>query len=130
MSALLHSEATITSRSFGDECIKLSLKVSVSYVFPPPALIPHVVQVSSGTYHRSIQTSYSSSTTLDGGSLASHSPQHVARHSITVFSQKGSCKRCFSRLGAPGLPLLHLTLWLLRDMCCIDKGSLPQSVRL
>ena len=28
-----------------------------------------------------------------------------------------------------GLPLLHLTLWLLRDMCCTDKGSLPQPVR-
>ena len=25
------------------------------------------------------------------------------------------------------LPYLHLTLWLFRDMCCTDKGSLPQS---
>ena len=24
---------------------------------------------------------------------------------------------------------LHLTLWLIRDMCCTDNGSLPQSVR-
>ena len=23
-----------------------------------------------------------------------------------------------------GLPLLHFTLWLLRDMCCTDKGFL------
>ena len=28
-----------------------------------------------------------------------------------------------------GLPFLHLTLWLLRDVCGIDKSSLPQSVR-
>ena len=28
-----------------------------------------------------------------------------------------------------GLPSLHLTHWLLRDVCCIDKGSLPQSVK-
>ena len=28
-----------------------------------------------------------------------------------------------------GLPYLHLTLWLPRDMCCPDKGSLLQSVR-
>ena len=28
-----------------------------------------------------------------------------------------------------GLPLLYLSLWLLKVMCCIDKGSLPQSVR-
>ena len=26
-----------------------------------------------------------------------------------------------------GLQYLSLTLWLLRDMCCTDKGSLPQS---
>ena len=28
-----------------------------------------------------------------------------------------------------GLQYLHLTLWMLRDMCCADKGSLPQSIR-
>ena len=27
------------------------------------------------------------------------------------------------------MPSLHLTLWLLRGVCCADKGSLPQSVR-
>ena len=27
------------------------------------------------------------------------------------------------------LPSWHLTLWLLRDMCCTGKSSLPQSVR-
>ena len=28
-----------------------------------------------------------------------------------------------------GLPFFNLTLWLLRNLCCADKGSLPQSVR-
>ena len=28
-----------------------------------------------------------------------------------------------------GLPYLHLTLWLLSDVCYVDRGSLPQSVR-
>ena len=28
-----------------------------------------------------------------------------------------------------GLPYLHLTLWLLRDVCYTGKGPLPQSVR-
>ena len=28
-----------------------------------------------------------------------------------------------------GLPLLHLILLLLSDVCCSDKGSLPQAVR-
>ena len=26
------------------------------------------------------------------------------------------------------VPYLHVTLWLLRDVCCADRGSLPQSV--
>ena len=29
-----------------------------------------------------------------------------------------------------GLLSLHLTLWMLRYVCCTDKGSLPQSVNL
>ena len=28
-----------------------------------------------------------------------------------------------------GLPYLHLTLWLLRDVCCAGRGSHPKSVR-
>ena len=28
-----------------------------------------------------------------------------------------------------GLPSLHLTLWLLKDVCCANRGSLPQSAR-
>ena len=28
------------------------------------------------------------------------------------------------------LPYLHLTLWLLRDVFCTERGSFPQSVRL
>ena len=28
-----------------------------------------------------------------------------------------------------GLPSLPLTLWLLRNVCCADRGSHPQSVR-
>ena len=28
-----------------------------------------------------------------------------------------------------GLLYLHLTLWLLRDVCCADRDSLSQSVR-
>ena len=28
-----------------------------------------------------------------------------------------------------GLPYLHLTHWLLRNVCYTDRGSLPQSVR-
>ena len=63
-----------------------------------------------------IQTSYSSGTMLDGGSLVSHSSQCIGSHSLSVSHCKGSYLGFFGRLGAQGLSLLHLTLWLLKDV--------------
>ena len=67
----------------------------------------------------------SGGTVSDGGSLASHSSQHV-----------GSCpviKDLIMDVSVghvlKGLPYLHVTLWLLRDICCADRNPLPQSVR-
>ena len=87
------------------------------------------VQVPSRTCHRSIQTSYCSGTLLVGIFLASHSSQHVWRHSSLLFYLNESCHWCFSGLVLKDLPSLHWTLWLLRDIYCADKESLPQSVR-
>ena len=101
----------------------------MSYVFPSSINSSSVGHVSIRTCHKSIQTSYSSGTILDGGSLASHSSQHVGKCSLLVSCLKGSCHGCFGRLDAQGLPLLHLTLWLLRYMCCVDKGCLPEFLR-
>ena len=85
MSALLHLGKLTNSGSLGFEC------------FQPPQDISYQLCVSSSLYssngsvqdsvrtcHKSIQTSYSSGTLLDGGSLASHSSQHVGRHSSLV----------------------------------------------
>ena len=68
---------------------------------------------------------------LDGGYLASHSSQHVGRCSSVVPHHKRSCHVDVS-VGQmlKGLPYLHLTLWLLSDVCYVDKGSLPQSVQV
>ena len=63
---------------------------------------PISVQVSGRTYHRSVQTYYSSCILLDGGFLSSHSSQHVGRY----LSLVSYCKRPFQGwlggLGAQG----------------------------
>ena len=66
---------------------------------------------------------------LDGGSLASHSSQHAGRHSSAVSHCKRSLVDVSVGQALKGLRYLHLTLWLLSDVCYADKGSLPQSVR-
>ena len=105
-------------------------KFQVSYVFPPLALVPLVLsQVSSQTCQRSTQTFTSGGSMLDGGSLASHSSQHAGRCSSGVLCSNRSCHGCFGRPGTQGSVYLHLTLWLLSDVCYADRGSLPQSVR-
>ena len=71
----------------------------------------------------------SGGTMLDGGSLASHSSQHVGRHSSAVSHHKKSHSGCFSRPGAQGSSISAFNLWLLSDVCYAYRGSLPQSIR-
>ena len=56
-------------------------------------------------------------------------PQFSTCWNTFLISVPLSCCRCFCRLGAQGSAIAAFTLWLLRDVCCTDKGSLPQSVR-
>ena len=94
MSTLLHSGKIISSQSFQTECFQPSMAVSGDVCISSTCINSFsVVQVSSGTCHKSIKTSYSSGTMLDGGSLASHSSQHVERHSSLV----SHCKRYHHR---------------------------------
>ena len=60
------------------------------------------VQISGGTCQRSTETFDSGGTMLDGGSLASHSCQHVGRCSSAVSHHKRSHHGCFGRPGAQG----------------------------
>ena len=66
---------------------------------------------------------------LDGGSLASHSSQHAGRHSLAVSHRKDLVVEVSVGQVLKGLWYLHLTLWLLSDVCYAYRGSLPQSVR-
>ena len=98
--------------------------VSFSYIGSPG-----YVHASGRTCQRSFQTSYSGNTLLDGGALASHGSQHVRQYSSLVSHHKGHYHECFGRSGAPGSAINACTLWPLRDVCCVDKGCLSQSVR-
>ena len=105
MSALSHSGNTITSRSLGIECLlpsmELSGELSISSVCINSSSL---VQLSNRTCHKSIQTSHSCGTMLDGSSLAFPSSQHVGRWSSLVSNHKRFHHRCFSRPGVQGSP--------------------------
>ena len=81
----------------GVEHLQLPLDVSgMQCVSSSCISSPSSVQVSSRTCQRSTQTFDSGGTMLDGGSLASHSSQHVGRHSWVLSHHKRSCCGCFA----------------------------------
>ena len=77
---------------------------------------------------RSTQTFDPGGTMLDGGSLASQSSQHVDRHSWCLITKDHIMDLSVDNV-LKGVPYLHLTHWLLRDVWYRDRASLPQSVR-
>ena len=121
---------TPASWGLGVECLQPSLEISGKLCVSSSGSGPSCsVQVSSRTCQWSTQTFTSGSSMLDGGSLASHSSQHAGRCSSVVPSCKRSHRGCLVGQALKGLQYLHLTLWLLSDVCYTDRGSLPQSVR-
>ena len=121
---------TITSRSFGVECIQPYMEVSGELCLSSYSInSSSVFQVSSRTCHRSFQTSYSVDTMLNEASwlptvlnMLEDIPHWcpIIKDIITDVSVGWELK---------GLLLWHFTLWLLRVMCCTEKGYLLQSVR-
>ena len=130
MPALLLLGNASTSGGLGVECLQPSLDVSGKLCVSSSCISSFCsVQVFGRTCQRSTQTLDSGGTMLDGGSLASHSCQHVGRCSWALSHHKRSCHRCLVGHVLKGMWYLHLSLWLLRDVCCVDRGSLPQSIR-
>ena len=78
------------------------LKYQVSYVFPYPTLVPLVLSKFLAEHVTGQFTFDTGGTMLDGGSLTSHSSQHVGRPSLVLYCHKGSCHGCFSRPVAQG----------------------------
>ena len=128
MPALLYTGNSTAYGGLGVQFFQSSLDVSVKLCVSSCCIMSSSsVQVSGRTCQRSSQAFDSDGTMLDGGSLAFHSSQHVGRCSSALAHHKRSCG-CFGHV-LKGLPYLHLTLWLLRDESCADRGSFPQSVR-
>ena len=123
-------ETPLPVGGLGVECLQPSLEISGKLRVSSSGSGPSCsVQVSSRTCQQSTQTFTSGGSMLDGGSLASHSSQHAGRCALAVPFSQESRRGCFGRPGAQGLRYLHLTLWLLSNVCYADRGSLPWSVR-
>ena len=125
MLVLLHPGNSTTSRGLGVECLQPSLDISgklclsTSYISSSSS-----VHVSGKTCQRSTHTSDSGGTILNGGSLVSHSSQHVGRHSSVLSHHKRFPYGCFSRACAQASVTSAFIVWLLRDVCCTDCSSL------
>ena len=98
MPALFYPRSCTTSGGLRVECLQLSLDVSAKlYISSSHISSSSSIQVSGRTCQRSTQTFDSYGTMLDGGSLASHSFQHVGRCILAISHYKWSCHGCFSR---------------------------------
>ena len=87
---------------------------------------PGSIDIPCRKWYRSVQTSYSSDTLLDGGSFASNSSQYVGIHSSLVSHCKGPCHGCLGKLGFEGSAAATFNLFGISEMCLyIDKSSLP-----
>ena len=127
---LLHLGNLTTSGGLGVECLQPSLDVSGKLYVSSSCIGPcSSVHIPDRRCQRSNQTFDSDGTMLDGGSLASHSSQHIGRHSSVLSHHKRSCHGCFGRPCAQGSDIYAFNpLAAQRCMLC-RQGSLPQSVR-
>ena len=130
MPGLLHLGISTTSEGLGVEWLQPSLDVSDKLHISSSCISSSSsVHVSGGTCQRSAQTFDSGGPLLDGGSLL----LTVLNMLADIPQQCPIIKDLIVDVSAgqvlKGLPYLHLTLWLLNEVCYVDRGSLPQSVR-
>ena len=87
MSAILYLGKSTTSLGLGVECFQPPLDISGGFCVSSSSFnSPGSIKVPVKTCLRSIQTTYSGGTLLDGGFLASHSSQHVGKYLLIVPS--------------------------------------------
>ena len=93
-------------------------------VIPADALVPLCfVHISGRTCHRSIQTSYCSSSLLDGGYLSVYSSYDVGRHSLLLSYCIKSCHGWYNRLGAEGSAIIAFNSGC-SEICVVQTGVL------
>ena len=123
MPALFHLGNSTASGSLGVECIQPSLDFSGKLCVSSSGSGPSCsVQVSGRTCQLSTQMVDSSGTMLNGGSLASHSSQHVGRCSPAVSHHKNLIMGCFSRPAAQGSAISAFNSLAASAMCATETG--------
>ena len=130
MSLLLHIGKATTSGSLGVECFQPYFDISDDFLIPPPSFIPMVMS-------KFLAECVTGQSRL--GILVAPCWMEAAWHATTFNMLADIPHQCpFVKylvldvlVGQVSMDIqsLHLTLWLLRDDCCTDKDSFPQSVR-
>ena len=104
-------------------------KFQISYVFPPPALVPLVLSMFLTEHVKGqlrllilVEPCWTEApwipTVLN---MLADIPQHCPFIKDLIMDVLVGHM-------LSGLPYLHLILWLLSNVCCTNRGSLPQSV--
>ena len=130
MPTIFHFGNSTASGGLGLNAFSYSWKFQISYVFPPPALVPLVLSnflaehVNSQLRHLLLVASCWMEapwlpTVLN--MLVDVPQQFPLLKDVVVDVLAGQVLK--------GLQYLHLTIWLLSDVCYADRGSLPWSVR-
>ena len=130
MPVLLHLGICSTFGGLGGECLQPSLDISGKLCVSPSCISSSSsFQISDRTCQRSNQTFDSGVTMLDGGPWYST----VLNLFADIPQQCPIIKYMFMNVLVghvlKGLPYLHLNIWLLRNVCCVDRDSLPQSFK-
>ena len=126
MPALLHLGISTTSGALGLNAFNHLWTFQVSYVFPPPALVPLVVSKFLAEHVKDqlrylilVAPCWMEAPWLPTvvNMLADFPWQCPIIEDLIMDVLVGQMLK--------GLPYLHLTLWLLSDGCYADRGSLP-----
>ena len=129
LSALLHLEESTTFGSLAIECFQPSLGIwgescVSSFYISSLILCKFLVEHVTGQLKLLVLVV----PCWMGVSLSSHSPQCI-QCSLQCSIVKNIVLDVLVGWVLKDLTLLHLTFLVLRDACCTDRGSLPQSVR-
>ena len=128
MSVILHLEKFPISGCLGVECLQPFLNISRELCVSASSFSsPGSVKVPSRMCHRSVQTSYSKGTLLDGDTLASHHSQHVGSCSSLGSHCKGPHHGCLSHLGIQGSAVTAFCP-LVAQRCGLCRQGLSSSV--
>ena len=130
MAALLHLGISDTSDALGLNAFNHPWTFQVSYMFPPPVLVPLVLSKFLAEHVKGqvrclilVAPCWMEAPWLPTvlNILADVPQQCPIINDLIVDVSVGQALK--------GLPYLHLTLWLLSNVCYANRGSLPQSVR-